>query len=304
MQEAVQPVADLRSRVRTEQVTVDAVRAQEILRTETWARQRPLRLTHVRTLLTAYRAGEVTDFVLIFCQTPDGQRHLIDGQHRLHMLVEADGVVSALEITYLVADEEEIERRYLSIDRHSRRTPEDMLIAAGLLERSTYPSTTVKRISRAALIVYSNFGADYKRIGLSLLARREATEQWLGAGELFAEMLQGATMEVSKRLWRSSVAAVGLATVNHVFDGRAQAFWQGIARDEGLLADDPRKALLSWLRGNSVAARGSEMEYARYVARAWNAWYEGRQLSKLQGPRSGPGRPPPTPIMGTPYRVG
>lgn len=291
-------------RMRTEQVRIDAKRAAFILLNERWPRQRQIRPSHIRTLLEAYRHGEIPDMVIQFCRTPDGRRYLVDGQHRLTMLAEADGDIDVLEITYLVEDQDEIERRYLAIDRQSRRTPEDMLLAAGLMESSTLPPTTVKRIARAALIVHANFASDYKRVGLSLIARRDAADRFLGAGEIFAALLEGATAEVSSKLWRASVAAVGIATVSHVNDESASGFWEGIARDDGLLADDPRKALLNWLRANPVAQRGSELEYSRYVVRAWNAWYEGRQLSKLQGPRTSAGRPAPTPILGTPYRIG
>lgn len=290
--------------MRTEQVHMDAARAAFILRNERWARQRLIRPSHIRTLLAAFRRGEIPDMVIQFCQTPDGRRYLVDGQHRLSMLVEADGQVAVLEITYYVEDEDEIELRYLAIDRQSRRTPEDMLLAAGLVQDSALPPTTVKRISRAALIVHANFASDYQRVGLSLIARRDAALKYMVAGEMFAAHLEGANTEISKRLWRASVASVGIATVSHVLDGRAGSFWQGIARDDGLPNDDPRKVLLTWLRANTVGQRGSDLGYTRYVVRAWNAWYEARTLSKLQGPRTGEGRPAPTPILGTPYRVG
>lgn len=281
--------------LRTYTTMLSPVRADFIRLHQMWGKQRVLRPSHVAYLVSAIERGEMTTVSLIFAELPNRDRILVDGQHRLNAIVQAGVTLPCSVTVHRVPNEESIGKLYLTIDRQTTRDSRDGLRALGIEERTKLSPTVLNHISRGVIIVDSNFSRSYRKEAKSLILRTQAVERWLPAGEHYAELLRGATQEVSGMLWRAPVCAVALATIR--YDSLAEEFWGRMAMEDGLGRNDPRARLLAWLRNNRVAQVGNDIIYARHVAGAWNAFHEGRTLERLQikDPTA------PVRILGTPY---
>jgi len=80
-------------------------------------------------------------------------------------------------------------------------------------------------------------------------------------------------------LLRSGVLSVLLATYRYAPQQAAQ-FWPAVCQDSGLTEGMPARALVHFLLTTPSRVLGAPA-YARHVASAWNAFYEGHPLRTL-----------------------
>lgn len=82
------------------------------------------------------------------------------------------------------------------------------------------------------------------------------------------------------KLYASGVMAVALVTLRHQ-PAKAVQFWRGIADDDGLRKGDPRKTLLQDFESRRVNY-GTHLQRIIPSITAWNAFYEGRNISIIR----------------------
>lgn len=267
-------------RVETFTRVVSPARARAILEESRYERQRELHLNHVRTLLAEMVKGALTMISVALAQLPDGQTKLLDGQHRLTALAELSGSMLVAFTIHHVKSEDELDRLYLTFDVGRRRTGRDGLQAMQVGKDSSLSMTVLGRIRSAAVIAESGFSRDPRQRQLSLIEASAATAKWLSCGEQYAMWLNGSNGRVSRLLWRAPVAAVALVTIEAQPEA-ADTFWSTIARRDPLEKNDPRFVLLEWLEAHQSQRNGGPIRDCRYVGAAWNAFFEGRQITKL-----------------------
>lgn len=274
-------IAGPRASFRTHDTLITPDYAREILAAENWTRQRDVNWRWVADLTAAIQTGQLTFLSLVFAELPDGSRHLVDGQHRLNALSGLDLSLPASVITHRVKDDADLGKLYLKYDRARARGPEVGLKAMGILEQSgDVPPGFVRRMSGGVHIIQGGFSRSYRQ-NKDLVARSLATGAWMGEITAFYAAISGAPAEVKYKLQRAPVAAVALVTFRHQ-EGLAEEFWSRLASQEMLGTDDPRRRLMIWLRSNVVTSMGSDILYCRYVATAWNAWFEHRDLKIIK----------------------
>lgn len=267
--------------LRTRVVRITPERAATMLATLSFDRQRNIAPAHVEYLLAMMQNGELTDLLIQEAEFPNGRKVLVDGYHRLNALVQYGKSLLGVIVTYRVADEQELAERYAKIDRPSTRKPKDMLRAFGVEARAEMSQKMLAAISAGVVLVANDFPKHSSGPGgKSLIQRTHAVESWLPEAQAYAGCLSGSTNEITLLLQRGPVVAIALATLRDQ-PGLAETFWSRIAADDGLLKDSPEGRLLAWLRANRVAKIGQWM-YCRYVAGAWNAYYENRSLKLLK----------------------
>lgn len=284
--------------LRSHVTRVTPIRAQEILETLNWFRQRDISESWVDTLTMAILKGELTFLTLAFGEMPNGTKHLVDGQHRLRALVRADRSLTATITTFRVMNDEELGKLYLTFDRARSRGPEVGLKALGVFEHTDTPPHFVRRMGGSVAILKSGFSRSFRQ-DKSVIDRSLAVQEWLPEIGSYHGVLEGAPSADRKLFYRSPVGAVALATFRHQ-PGGAEEFWTRTVSQEMLGADDPRRRLMNWLRDNTTSRVSSDILYARYVAAAWNAFFEGRTLKiiKISDPSGSMN------LLGTPYREG
>lgn len=122
---------------------------------------------------------------------------------------------------------------------------------------------------------------------------REPIRKYLSALD-FANDLQQ-----RRRLMRSSVLAVGLATMRYQ-PKRAWDFWASVAAEDKLRANQPANRLSNWLREHKGGSGGIAVKQAKFIARCWKADWDNtdmRSVRSLEPDLVG------VTIVGTPFKA-
>lgn len=280
---------------------VDPAMAKDWLDHYIYDRQRQVRPTHVTYLANLmrqgrFRAGSSIDFGFY-----DQQHYLVNGQHTLHAIMAYGQPIPLLVTRHIVASREELAHLYSTFDRQLRRTQQDVFHVFDFLRQSSLSKK--QQMALAAGVIYPMTGfmvwRGKTRPQVNALAMDPETRlHWMAAWLAEAQQFFALHTDMDKLrktcLERGAVVGVALATFRYCAE-RATTFWRAVARDEGLQAGDPARTLLRFLYNTPV--QNQREAYDRYVAAAWNAFYEGRGLDKLYA------RPVNLPILlaGTPH---
>lgn len=209
---------------------------------------------------------------------------LIDGQHRLWAVIESGVTMDTLVVRGLPTDTRD------TVDVGATRTARD-----GLKFRGVEHFGAVAPIARRLVLWERNVRA--------LGGAMSVTHPEIYAFVEDHPEVQFAA-EVAIRARKSipcSPTAVGVAyyLASHIDHAAAEIFFiEQLIEKLGLRFDDPARALLRRLetasagasRGIGMSARINEDDALRYLILAWNAFREGKRLTKLQAPKGGWGR--------------
>ena len=266
-------------------VTITPELALRIIQTGKFDRQRPVRDKHVQALAEQMRRREWTAGTQIhFGRTPDGEIHLVNGQHRMHAVIKADAAIRFQILLTPVASEGELIRLYRRHDRLTApRTIADALAAEGIPEQYEILTAMARGCFNAVLLIEAGFPT-VTRYADAYLARSDEArlrlcEPWWDTVAHFQELLSSAPHKTIKAsLMRSGAMAVALLTLRD-HPVKAEDFWRGTATDDGLRADDPRKAYIRFLLTEKTR---SPFGAAKAASLAWNAFFKNETLSIIR----------------------
>lgn len=285
-------------RISSHEMMIDAALAREWLERCAYNRQRPLRAAKVKEYAASIRGGSMR-WIEIHLAILGDEEFLVDGQHRLAAVAAAGLPVEVLVVRHRCSDERDVAALYSTYDRGLRRDFVDSFIAYGLLERIGISRRDAKFLTGAMPMLMTSFeplsGAFQDGALYSAPARSLVAEEWALEATEYFETIAGASNPTGRLLRRGQVIAVALTTFRYQ-EPRARAFWGRVADEDGLARTDAAWKLLDWLRANQPQ-RHKPHAYARYVAAAWNADWEGRSPAKLivKDPLV------PIKILGTPF---
>jgi hypothetical protein len=245
--------------------------------------QRSVSVSHIKFLLDTMKAGEFDGGEPIrFGRGPNTPWMLLNGQHRLHAVASGDMAVEMAVVYTECQSVEDVAKVYSRIDRGRKRNMVDAMKALGLISRANeMAQKDFKAFSQAAVLLRMGLesrsvaGSSYE--SRSAEARHAEMEKWQQPARQYFAAIHGSA---DKPLFeRREVAAIGIVTFADA-PHTAQPFWREAAKDDGLRATDPRKKVLEVLRRAPVTRTG--MGYlGNAVASCWNAYVEGRDLSKV-----------------------
>lgn len=197
----------------------------------------------------------------------DTEGTLVDGQHRLWAVIQADTCVAMTVARNVPLEAQD------TIDIGSRRTAGDQLILGGAdLSRAAAQSTSAivrglflyegKRASQTEVLAFARAHAD--RLGQAVYYVNASKTAGLRGGTIY-----------------------GLAfyVLSEVDFEDATTFMRDVTTGEGLVQGDPQYALRSrFLRTPPRTDRSpsSVKVNMAYVVKAWNAWREGRKLQHIR----------------------
>lgn len=257
--------------------------ATQILADHNYGRQRSLRRGHVAELAALMRRKAFLPGSQIAFARVGKRLFLINGQHRLKAIVESGREV---EFQVMIVDcrtVDDVARHYYTFDRLvTARSDADVLKAVGAPETHGISASMARGVWQAVPLIEHSFERvnyahdperrdDDRRLGL-------CAPWWGYAAELEA-ILQLAPSSVKKRLLNAQAVAVALVLLRDQPE-EARAFLTGIAEDDGLRRDDPRKAFLIDLAGRQW--RRQSLDGSLTMAYAWNAFFLRRPLSQLK----------------------
>lgn len=268
-------------------LTVTPDLAHRIIQTEKFDRQRPVRPKHVDALAMQMKRREWTAGTQIhFGRTPDGELHLVNGQHRMHAVVKAATSISFQILVTDVTSPDDLIRLYRRHDRLiAHRTVSDALVAEGIQDK--YQLSTM--IARGTFGAVAFIGAGFRFIQTNAdpyimrsdEARLRIAEEWWPIAQVYQDAIERApakTPPIKRYLMQAGIMAVGLVTLRDQ-EVKAYAFWQGTADNDGLRRSDARSAFLNFLRSGDAK---SQVLAAKGASLAWNAFFADEELSSIR----------------------
>jgi hypothetical protein len=257
--------------------------ASQILTDHNYERQRPLRPGHVAELAALMRRKAFLPGSQIAFARVGKRLFLINGQHRLSAVVESGREVEFQVMIVNCRNEEDVARHYYTFDRLvTARSDGDVIKAVRICETHGISHMMARGVWQAVPIIEHRFARidyqndperrdDDRRLGMC--------EPWWGYAAELDAILRRAPSSVRQRLLSAQTVSVALVLLRDQPEG-ARAFLSGIAEDDGLRRDDPRKAFLIDMAAR--AWRRKSLDGSLTMAYAWNAYFLRRPLSQLR----------------------
>jgi hypothetical protein len=276
--------------------------ARQWLQSRTYKRQRTVRRHHVLALAQEMKKETFIQNTTIRFAEWGGQNVLLDGQHRLHAVVQSGIAQRFVVVTEAIPNEERIAYIYGKSDRNLRRTSGDMYAAIGLDEELALPRNYLTQVSAAVRFI--NIGlTTYRRSGAPQLDE-EVTIQLIRdygpQAQEYYDMIKKANKPISNSLRRYYVVAIGLLSLKYAKESGTNrvspsvySFWNGAIYDDRIPANDPRKAanrhFLMTVMDNAqgLEARERHIESitpnrgARYLAACFTHYMNGKTPKKI-----------------------
>lgn len=257
--------------------------AKYILADMNYVRQRRITTDHVGKLAYQMKAGKWTPGSQIaFVRLPDGSMHLINGQHRLHAVIDSGMEIEFQILIVDVSSVDELHESYWKQDGVLQiRTNHQILKSAGKAEEYEIQKRTAVAVYSAGPIIAHKLDIPSAfREGLGTPdGRLEAAHPWWKQAKIYDELIKPAPKPVKRRLLNASVTAVALITLKAQED-KAREFWSGIAKNDGLAKSDPRSTLIWALISKNM--KGSAGSILAITCVAWNHFYLGSEVSILR----------------------
>ncbi len=289
-------------------VTITPTEAKRILERENYAKQRPYSAPYAHLFAEIMKRQEwLPGSQLQVAQLPNGRRFFLNGQHRLGAGIESNTSQVFTLTTIFAQNEDEVFQHYMNIDRGRKRSL-DLLVpelAQTILNGDT--STNGKQFIRALVSAGPMIALHFTHVGGShyTAASADFRQRMAYAWSNEAKLLWNAIKDGDKRLLQRMLRTVPLSLALLTFrfqPEKAEEFWSSVAKDDGLRAGDPRKALVDFFRED--AKRYNQAQYtkvnrqARAIAGVWNSWLAGETQNRLRAEN----RNLPLVLDGTPYR--
>lgn len=219
---------------------------------------------------------------MIELATYKGDSFLINGQHRLHALIESNTEQVFTLKEEVCGNMEEIAHRYYTIDIGAGRSFTEAVNATDLSERLGITKPHILTLKSAASLIYAGFPLDGNASGVKKSLSPDDSLQmvkfWQEPARLFFDALLGGNTTILRRMKNASVVGVGLVTCKYQ-SADATRFWSAVARNDGLTNGQPEKVLVDFLLEDyhRVHKIGNNV-FSKKVARCWNAFFEQRSL--------------------------
>lgn len=271
--------------------TVDVEMALSFLEKYSYERQRPLNEHTVHIYRDAIKEGNFTKgSQMHIAYTPDGKGYLINGQHRLWAIIEAQMPLQISLLESQVDSIEEIDRLYYREDANQRRTLTDSIRATSMSANTGLSAHFLKKLAAAVKVIELNGFRDTagSRGIISADKALKLIGPWMDVAHIYRELVEAMRPCDRNRMTRAAIMAPALAILR---DAGTQGydFWMGVALDDGLKRGDPRKTLLDFIwkaESNKGKSRLTVAFTARAVANAWNAYVEDRELTTIVIPQA------------------
>jgi len=281
--------------VQSRTATINETLAREMRRAMHFPLQRNIQPMNKKRLAVEYKAGRfVQGTQITIARLPNGECYIVDGNHRLEVVVET-GLAQTFTLTIIdVPDMRAVAELYSRFDNHRPRTWGDGCKAQGLAE--TVPMAP--KVMAALGLIQQGFAParEFVEAKYSKQVRFDLMRDYIAEAALLEAAFKGAPSANVKLIKRAAVLAVALETARYQ-PSVAVEFWGGVAHDDKLGSTDPRKCLLRWLQNNPVTSLSNVTgSQSKAAALCWNAWYKGNNYSSVQ-----PTKMPVLVLAGTPW---
>jgi hypothetical protein len=203
---------------------------------------------------------------------------LINGRNRLSAVVDSGIAQTFLVEHHLCSRPIDVHRLYMHQDRGKPRSAADVYRAMGLAEALDLSNHYLRLIGEAEHYLRSGFEVR-RQVLINAEKRAEFIIDWVREGRDWIQCFQSSRSRFVPYFTASPVTAVALVCLRFQ-PQKAMEFFSAMCHDDALNQGTPEKSLHDWLLETRVREM-AEHHYARYVAAGWNAYYEGRALSRI-----------------------
>jgi hypothetical protein len=264
------------------EVDITPALAKRILDESCYAYQRKIRPWLIKKHAAAMRLNRFVPGVQITFGLLEGELIGVNLYHRMNAVVESGKTVRFMIHIVPCANVAALENLYSIFDEPASGR-KLMETAGAVLEDAELGSHATAALLRAVQVIEARYHTPDVDSDATIMhtasARNAKARLWLPAAKAYFAAIAGAHKEVFDALHRRAVVAAALLVFKHQAAIAAE-FWGGLAADDGLSRIDPRKTLAEHLRRREDTRRVEMDVYA--VARAWNAFYEGRKLKVIR----------------------
>lgn len=264
--------------------------AERILKTKLWDRQRPVRRLVVANYSRMMTTGVWRPTSVIHFAVVDGQEYLVDGQHRLAAVIDSNTTQQFTFLRHKVENPGEIARFYATIDRGLQRTTYDQMHAIGVDDFYGWNTTKTNMVFSAIRYINSGFGEGTQRVTYAGNEIEAMIEEYGVPAVKYVDLFERSIKKIQAGLRRRGTGSVILVTFKESwihYGNKVDEFWNGVALDDGLRANDPRKLVVNHLLTTKVSGGGakgtgivSASYSSRYIANCFNAYVEDRDISR------------------------
>lgn len=259
---------------------------------------RPIMRRQVDILKTAVEKGQFNQGTSVHFGVVDSREYLLDGQHRLTAILET-GVSQQMTIVYQTVDSfDDLPYIYARFDRHAKRSAADTYHAFNLGEKTGLSRKQIAKADGAVRLIMSSFHPNSKKgLYYSDFEIMPEIDRYKDYIKIYHELISGCMTKLRDAMLRRSTMAIALVTLdeasNYMTSDRICAFWQRVADGNGLEKNDPRfrlrdKLLTTRISGGAnpgVTEQVSLIDACRMTTVAWNAYAEGKTLSRFVLPK-------------------
>jgi hypothetical protein len=273
-----------------------------------YARQRSIRDYRIREIEEMMRYGTFRDYSILTFGRWQNLKSLLNGYHRLEAVCQFGEPVWFTIEERDVGSLEALDHLYDTYDREMMRSYMDLLKASDFANLNNVTPTTMKVLHSAMPLVISGF-TDSGHIRGSVVSYIIRDTQhvmhfmtdWLDEAEQYMVALSGVETRSQRLFYRASVMSVALITLRFVPE-HASSFWRKASHQTGFDEGDVEKVLSNYLRDNAVTPN-RRIDYARYVASAWNGHIDDKgKLKDTDRSRLSRGRSRAFILHGTPFK--
>lgn len=280
---------DLMQNVKRELKGIDAGLAKHYLTFNNYPYQRRLRSAHVRNLTLKIKNHHFTSADVTFakCLFYEGKVLLVDGQHVLNAIIDANRTVPGKVVTYEVQTEKDLASLFMQFETLSRSLLDMVEMKSGSMGLSwpTWVSSLI--VSGGALELSSSkslnpiSGVSSWSTSRPLMTKEDKTnlleKYYLNEGKFVSDILTINNTKRSKKtvkhIARTPIVMVMMRTYQ-MNENDAGIFWVRLRDGESLKKTMPEHALRDFLlRANSLKEyrlKPTNHEYAYRCIKAWN----------------------------------
>lgn len=268
------------------EITVAPGIASRILTEANWEGQRSVVGWHVDLLVEIMRRGEWKDGSQIAFCLLNGKLHLVNGQHRMEAVVKAAKSQRFQVKIHHCNTLGEVAQHYWSYDVAARqRSNAEILRASGFATQHGLSYTIADKLYGCTPMLACDFARQDYRVAAANTRdagkRTSIATGWVKEAAVYQSIIAEAYSSKHKtRMVSSAVMSIALYTIRHQH-AKAVPFWVGVANGEGLKRGDPRKTLIADFDNRAITG-GSPDGRLLPVSIAWNAWFQGRDLTIIK----------------------
>lgn len=271
--------------------------ARRILQEHNYDRQRPVMKHHVALLADLMFRRKWSEGSQIAFGRLNGRLHMVNGQHRMHAVMEASATIEVQALIVDVATDDELRALYYRFDVAQRgRSKREILRSSGTADANSVTCTMAEAVMQAVPLLRNGLILPHYQTNPEIRSPDyllEQSEIWWPHARAFEACIAPSIGVFRRRLFAAAIVAPALATLRYQPE-RATAFWAAVAENDGLRRGDVRWLLVQSLIEPSKS--GDTWRRTAIVTLAWNAWFEGRRLQILKVPQNYTIR-----LAGTPY---